>query len=118
MARKNPGHAVPEIPEGERARDVYARHMQHVLGEQYDNDFSHLSVAETIDSIEYFVFPNAFFFPGLQIPLCYRFRPDGSDPDRCIFEVLYLQCASSLLQSQRIEKVVIAAALIVRFCSI
>ena len=33
----------------------------------------------------------AFFFPGLQIPLCYRFRPDGPDPDRCVFEVLYLR---------------------------
>jgi hypothetical protein len=65
--------------------------MQAVLGEQYDNDFSHLSVTETIDSIEYFVFPNAFFFPGLQIPLCYRFRPDGPDPDRCIYEVLFLR---------------------------
>jgi hypothetical protein len=61
------------------------------LGEQYDNDFSHLSVSETIDSIEYFLFPNAFFFPGLQIPLCYRFRPDGPDPDQCIYEVLYLR---------------------------
>ena len=28
MARKNPGQEVPSIPEGERARDVYARHMQ------------------------------------------------------------------------------------------
>ncbi len=91
MTRKNPGEEVPPIPEGERARDVYARYMQRVLGEQYDNDFSHLSVSETIDSIEYFLFPNAFFFPGLQIPLCYRFRPDGPDPDRCIYEVLYLR---------------------------
>jgi phenylpropionate dioxygenase-like ring-hydroxylating dioxygenase large terminal subunit len=91
MARKNPGEPVPEIPEGQRARDVYARYMQQALGEQYDNDFSHLSVSETIDSIEYFLFPNSFFFPGLQIPLCYRFRPDGPDPDRALFEVLYLR---------------------------
>ncbi|NKB42385.1 MAG: aromatic ring-hydroxylating dioxygenase subunit alpha, partial [Ilumatobacter sp.] len=91
MARKNAGDDVPEIPTGERARDVYARHMQSVLGKAYDNDFSHLSVAETIDSIEYHLFPNAFFFPGLQIPLCYRFRPDGPDPDKCIYEVLYLR---------------------------
>lgn len=91
MARKNPDDKVPEIPPGERARDVYARHMQKVLGEHYDNDFSDLSVTETIDSIEYHLFPNAFFFPGLQIPLCYRFRPDGPDPDRCVYEVLFLR---------------------------
>jgi phenylpropionate dioxygenase-like ring-hydroxylating dioxygenase large terminal subunit len=94
MARKHPGVEMPEIPAipaGERARDVYARHVQQVLGEQYDNDFSGLSVTETIDSIEYHLFPNAFFFPGLQIPLCYRFRPEGPDPDRCLFEVLFLR---------------------------
>ena len=91
MGRKNPDDVVPTIPDGERARDVYARHLQATLGEQYDNDFSNLSVAETIDSIEYFLFPNQFFFPGLAIPLVYRFRPDGPDPDRCIYEVLYLR---------------------------
>ena len=91
MNSKNPGQEVPTIPEGQRARDVYARYVQGILGHQYDNDFSHLSVSETIDSIEYFLFPNAFFFPGLQIPLCYRFRPDGPDPDHCIFEVLFLR---------------------------
>ena len=91
MYSKNPGQDVPPIPDKQRARDVYARYVQGVLGEQYDNDFSHLSVTETIDSIEYFLFPNAFFFPGLQIPLCYRFRPDGPDPDRCVFEVLFLR---------------------------
>jgi hypothetical protein len=82
---------TPTLPPGERARDVYARHVQAVLGAQYDIDASHLSVSETIDSIEYFLFPNACFFPGLQIPLCYRFRPDGDDPDRCIYEILLLR---------------------------
>ena len=95
MARKNPDDPVPEIPEGERARDVYARHMQAALGKAYDNDFSHLSVSETIDSIEYFAFPNGFFFPGLQIPMAYRFRPDGGPHDggvdRSIYEVLFLR---------------------------
>ena len=80
-----------DVPEGQRARDVYARHVQQQLGEQYDNDFGGLSVSETIDSIEYFLFPCSFFFPGLQIPLCYRFRPDGDDPDRSIHEVLFLR---------------------------
>ena len=89
--RKSPGGSVPEIPHGQRARDVYARYTQELLGETYDNDFSGLSVSETIDSIEYHLFPNGFFFPGLQIPLCYRFRPDGPDPDRSIHEVLFLR---------------------------
>ena len=91
MQRKDPGEPIPLVPEGQRARDVYARWVQDSLGEIYDNDFSDLSVSQTIDSIQYHLFPNAFFFPGLQIPLCYRFRPDGPDPDRSIFEVLYMR---------------------------
>lgn len=91
MMRKDPGEDVPRIPEGQRARDVYARWVQDTLGEAYDNDFSDMSVTQTIDSIQYHVFPNAFFFPGLHIPLAYRFRPDGPDPDRSLFEVLYLR---------------------------
>lgn len=91
MARKNPGEELPAIPDGLSARDVYAAHMQRVLGERYGHDFSHLTVSETIDSIEYFAFPNAFFFPGLQLPMVYRFRPDGHDPDHAIFDLLILR---------------------------
>ncbi len=85
------GGPVPEIPEGERARDVYARFVRKNLGERYDCDLSGYSVSETIDSIEYFLFPNAFFFPGLQFPMVYRFRPEGRDPDRSIFDLLILR---------------------------
>ena len=42
----------------------------------------------TLDSIEYFLFPNAFFFPGLQIPVVYRFRPDPDDARRSYFDLL------------------------------
>ena len=91
LARKFPDQPVPEIPEGQRARDVYARFLQQHLGEKYDNDFTHLSISETIDSIEYFLFPNAFFFPGLQYPMAYRFRPDGDDVDHAIFDLMILR---------------------------
>ncbi|MGI9604417.1 MAG: aromatic ring-hydroxylating oxygenase subunit alpha [Acidimicrobiales bacterium] len=91
MSRHDGEDHVTEIPDGERARDVYARSVQQNLGERYGRDFSQLSVSETIDSIEYFLFPNAFFFPGLQFPMVYRFRPDGHDPDHSIFDMLVLR---------------------------
>ena len=78
-----------KVPEGSTAREVYARIVQEEMGEKYKSDFSHLTVTETIDSIEYFVFPNAFFFPGLQLPMVYRFRPDGVD--HAIFDLLFLR---------------------------
>lgn len=91
MTRKYPGEEIPEIPPGERARDVWARWMKRELSERYDRDLSAASTSEVVDSIEYFVFPNAFFFPGLQFPMVYRFRPDGDDVDRSIFDLLILR---------------------------
>ncbi len=44
-----------------------------------------------LDSIEYHLFPNMFFFPGINIPMVYRFRPNGMDVDSSIFDVLILE---------------------------
>ena len=82
---------MPEVPEGLTARDVYARIVQEKLGEQYDQDFSTYSTAQTLDSIEYFVFPNFFIFPGLSLPMAYRFRPDPEDPDYSFFDLYFLR---------------------------
>lgn len=81
---------IPEIPDGLTARDVYARIVQEKLGEEYDQDFSGYSTAQTLDSIEYFVFPNFFIFPGLSLPMAYRFRPDPEDPDYSFFDLYFL----------------------------
>jgi hypothetical protein len=42
-----------------------------------------------LDSIEYHLFPNACFFPGIRIPLVYRFRPLGLD--RTLHEILIMK---------------------------
>tara|TARA_B110000438_G_scaffold275251_1_gene296068 strand:- start:219 stop:740 length:522 start_codon:yes stop_codon:yes gene_type:complete len=91
MRGKLESESVPELPEGIKARDFYAQYLQKEYGEKYDKGFSHLTTSETIDSIEYFLFPNAFFFPGLSLPMVYRFRPDPVDPDTCIFDLLFLR---------------------------
>lgn len=92
MARKLP-NAVdrPQVPEGLTARDVYAGYLQRNMTERFGRDFSHLSNSETMDSIEYFLFPNAFFFPGLQLSMVYRFRPDPENPDFCTFDLLVMR---------------------------
>jgi phenylpropionate dioxygenase-like ring-hydroxylating dioxygenase large terminal subunit len=79
------------LPPGMRARDVYAKYVQQQMGEQYGRDFSHLSESMTLDSIEYYCFPNSFFFPGLQLPMVYRFRPDPVDLDVSWFDLLILR---------------------------
>jgi phenylpropionate dioxygenase-like ring-hydroxylating dioxygenase large terminal subunit len=80
-----------ELPEGMRARDFYAKRFQEEMAEKYGGDYSHMSESMTLDSIEYFVFPNAFFFPGLQIPVVYRFRPDPTTPDASYFDLLMMR---------------------------
>jgi hypothetical protein len=52
-------------------------------------DLTGYSNSEMLDSIEYHVFPNACFFPGITIPLIYRFRPLGVD--KCIHDIMLLQ---------------------------
>ena len=82
---------VGELAEGVRARDEYAKIVQRQMGEQYGHDFTHLSESMTLDSIEYFLFPNAFFFPGLQLSMVYRFRPDPTSVDASYFDLLMMR---------------------------
>ncbi len=79
------------LGEGETARIVMARYLRKVLGEKYDTDLSRFSDSEMIDTIEYHVFPNMVLFPGLSLPMVYRFRPLGLDPNRTLFEILFLR---------------------------
>ena len=41
--------------------------------------------------IDWHVFPNSVFLPSLTTLLCYRARPNGTDPNSCIFEVYVLE---------------------------
>ena len=79
------------LKEGQRAREVYADHLRNALGQDLKIDLSNLSTSEMIDSIEYFCFPNFFVFPGISLPMVYRFRPNGDDVDSCIFDLMFLR---------------------------
>ncbi len=80
-----------ELPEGVRARDFYAGYLRREMSAKYGRDFSQISESITLDSIEYFVFPNAFFFPGLSLGMVYRFRPDPNSIDHSYFDLLMLR---------------------------
>ena len=83
------GYDADNVPEGARARQVHADALREQLSAAMDVDLSGYSNSEMLDSIEYHLFPNACFFPGVVIPLIYRFRPLGVD--RCIHDILMLQ---------------------------
>jgi hypothetical protein len=85
------GDASIEVPEGRTVRGVLADRMRAQLAAKTGRDFGHLSDAEALDGIEYFVFPNFAPWGGYLTPLVYRFRPWGDDPGQCLMEVMLLE---------------------------
>jgi len=83
------GHDPKDLPKGVGARQRHADLLRERLGAEFGVDLSGVSNSQMLDSIEYFLFPNACFFPGINIPLVYRFRP--LDVDHCIHEIMLLR---------------------------
>ena len=83
------------VPEGRLARSVASEHLRKTLGAEWGLDLSSYSDSEMLDSIEYYLFPNMFMFPGVGLPMVYRFRPLGSDPGKTLFDLLFLRPLSS-----------------------
>lgn len=82
----------PKIEEGGTARSTMANFLRKQFDEALDIEVNgDLVDGEILDTIEYTLFPNMFLFPGLSLPMIYRFRPIGTDPDRSLFDLMYLR---------------------------
>lgn len=79
------------VGDGESARIVMARVLRKTLGEIYKTDLGRYTDTEMIDVSQYGLFPNMILFPQLSLPMVYRFRPIGDDPQRTLFELLILR---------------------------
>ncbi len=73
------------------ARKVLADKVRASMHQRTGGDYSHVTDAEALDGIEYFLFPNFMPWAGLLTPFVYRFRPNGNDPDSCIVDILKLE---------------------------
>ena len=82
------GRDPQTLPVGTSARQRHAELLRQEMGQQMGTDLSGYSNSEMLDSIEYHLFPNACFFPGINIRLIYRFRP--LTVDTCVHEILLL----------------------------
>ena len=51
---------------------------------------SKLSDCESVDLIQYLLFPNLSPWAGQATPLVYRFRPNGDNPEESIMEIMML----------------------------
>ncbi|MBI1180272.1 MAG: aromatic ring-hydroxylating dioxygenase subunit alpha, partial [Alphaproteobacteria bacterium] len=79
------------LREGETARSACAAYLRETMGAEFRVDLSGYSDSEMLDSIEYHLFPNMFFFPGVSLPMLYRFRPNGMDVDSAVFDLMFLR---------------------------
>lgn len=82
--------ARPILKEGETAREVMSVMFRDMFGKMANADLSAVSDSEMLDVISYSVFPNCFLFPGISLPLVYRFRPDPRDHRKSLYEVLFI----------------------------
>jgi len=76
---------------GDTARQAMADMFRGMFEKATNTDLSGASDSEILDCFSYTVFPNLFLFPGISLPMVYRFRPDPRDHRACIYEVLFLR---------------------------
>jgi nitrite reductase/ring-hydroxylating ferredoxin subunit len=79
-----------EVPDGVTAREFLGELMRGQLAAATGRDHSTLSDTEVLDGVEYLVFPNFTPWPGFGLPIVYRYRPDGADPESCIVDIMLL----------------------------
>ena len=79
-----------DVGPGETARAKLAERAREKIGRSSGRDMALLSDSEALDLIEYLLFPNMVPWGGQALPITYRFRPNGKDPDSHIMEIMFL----------------------------
>jgi nitrite reductase/ring-hydroxylating ferredoxin subunit len=85
---------VNELPEGTPAIEVQMHFMKRAIEEDAKKGVTWPAInpAQAAEAgIDWHIFPNTVIIQGPTFALCYRARPDGFNPDSCIFEVYTLE---------------------------
>jgi nitrite reductase/ring-hydroxylating ferredoxin subunit len=85
------GEDRPKVPEGGTARQVMADMYREMFEAATNTDLSGISDSEIIDCFSYTIFPNTFLFPGISLPMAYRFRPNPKNHRETQFEIFFLR---------------------------
>jgi nitrite reductase/ring-hydroxylating ferredoxin subunit len=85
------GNTTRTLKDGGTARQVMADMFRGMFEKATNTDLSGVSDSELLDCFSYTLFPNTFLFPGISLPMVYRFRPDPRDHRKSIYEVLFLR---------------------------
>lgn len=78
------------LPEGMTAREYLGQMNREQFSKDMGRDYSQVTDAELLDAILYLSFPNTQIWGGYLANIVYRARPNGHNPDQCIFEVMVL----------------------------
>lgn len=84
----------PQVGDG-TARQVMADMFRAGFEKAANTRLDDVSDSEILDCFSYTIFPNCFLFPGISLPMVYRFRPDPRDHRVSIYEVLFLRPVGS-----------------------
>lgn len=79
-----------DVSNGDSARSQLAARAREKIARSVGRDMSSLSDSESLDLIEYMLFPNMVPWGGQALPITYRFRPNGDDPESAIMEIMFL----------------------------
>jgi phenylpropionate dioxygenase-like ring-hydroxylating dioxygenase large terminal subunit len=79
-----------DVSNGDSARSQLAARAREKIARSVGRDMSALSDSESLDLIEYMLFPNMVPWGGQALPITYRFRPNGDDPESAIMEIMFL----------------------------
>lgn len=79
-----------DLQDGDSPRAKLAERAREKISRSSGVDMSSLSDTESLDLIEYMMFPNMVPWGGQALPICYRFRPNGDDPETSIMEIMFL----------------------------
>ncbi|MFV8817991.1 aromatic ring-hydroxylating oxygenase subunit alpha [Haliea sp. E17] len=80
-----------KLAEGETARQRMADMLRDMFEKGTKADLSGVSDSELLDCFSYTIFPNTFMFPGISLPMVYRFRPDPEDHRKSFYEVFFMR---------------------------
>jgi len=81
----------PVVAEGQTARQLMADMFRNMFEQATGTDLSGYSDSEILDCYSYTIFPNCFLFPGISLPMVYRFRPNPRNHRESLYEVMFLR---------------------------
>jgi phenylpropionate dioxygenase-like ring-hydroxylating dioxygenase large terminal subunit len=85
---------VDELPEGTPAGEVIAHWMKSAKADDAARGVAWPEIPPEIMAeagLAWSLFPNLTILQGVTFALCYRTRPYGNDPDKCIFEAYAME---------------------------